>query len=360
MEAGNLIVDTTARIFEDLGSPQHVNLARDDAWRQPLWGALEEMGLTRTWVPDTLNGAGAGVTDGFEVLRVAGMYAVAVPLAETLIAGWALASAGIEVPLGPLAVIAAPPGELTGREGAIAVDERGRLFGRASGVAFGRDADHLAVELQPEGTDASRKVALVAASACRVHPGESLAGDPFDTVELDGVVPLALGEPDARAVGGFTMGAAVRAMLMAGALQSVLDISVEYATERVAFERPIGKFQAVQHNLARLAGEAAAANASANSCAYAIEQAGSYDEGVFIEVASAKIRVGEAAYEGGMIGHQTHGAIGFTREHILHRYTHRLWSWRDEFGDEAHWAAALGARIASGGADGLWPILTRI
>ena len=46
-------------------------------------------------------------------------------------------------------------------------------------------------------------------------------------------------------------------------LETLLDRSVTYANERVAFEKKIGKFQAVQHNLAKLAGETSAALAAA-------------------------------------------------------------------------------------------------
>ena len=153
------------------------------------------------------------------------------------------------------------------------------------------------------------------------------------------------------------MGAAVRAMQMAGALQSILDRSVAYAQERVAFERPIGGFQAVQHNLARLAGEAAAALAAAGSAADAIAAEPAFSDAVFLEVASAKIRAGEAATAGAAIAHQVHGAIGFSREHVLHRYTQRLLAWRDDFGSESAWAVRLGEQVASAGADALWPAL---
>jgi acyl-CoA dehydrogenase len=150
---------------------------------------------------------------------------------------------------------------------------------------------------------------------------------------------------------------------------------VSYANERVAFERPIAKFQAVQHNLARLAGEVAVAVAAATSAADAIASAGlspplapprkgqgnpggaCFDEAVFLEVAAAKIRVGEAATEGAAIAHQVLGAIGFTQEHTLHRFTRRLWAWRDDFGNESWWAAKLGALVAAKGPDGLWPML---
>ena len=85
------IVDTATRIFTDFCDPQTVNRAKDDAWKAPAWAALEEAGLTLAWVPEALGGAGAELADGFAVLREAGRFAAAVPLAETLLAGWLLA-----------------------------------------------------------------------------------------------------------------------------------------------------------------------------------------------------------------------------------------------------------------------------
>ena len=52
-----------------------------------------------------------------------------------------------------------------------------------------------------------------------------------------------------------------------------------------------------------------------------------------------------------------HGAIGFTIEHILHRYSLRALAWRDDFGSESHWAVELGKRVAERGADELWPLV---
>ena len=113
----------------------------------------------------------------------------------------------------------------------------------------------------------------------------------------------------------------------------------------------------MQHNLARLGGETAAAIAAAGSVAYTLGNAVSFDDHVFLEVAAAKIRVGEAAGEGARIAHQAHGAIGFTAEHILHRFTTRLWSWRDDFGSESVWAVRLGEMVATRGADDVWPMV---
>ena len=86
--------------------------------------------------------------------------------------------------------------------------------------------------------------------------------------------------------------------------------------------------------------------------------AGAFNDAIFLEAATAaKIRFGRGrAGEGAAIAHQVFGAIGFTSEHILHRYTLRMLAWRDDFGNESHWAEALGQRkIAARGADEFWP-----
>ena len=111
----------------------------------------------------------------------------------------------------------------------------------------------------------------------------------------------------------------------------------------------------MQQNLARLAGETAAALAVSGSAAEAIGESGKFDDNVLLEVCSAKIRTAEAAAEGSAIAHQVFGAIGFTQEHILHRFTLRMLAWRDDFGNESYWANELGKRAACRGADEFWP-----
>ena len=142
---------------------------------------------------------------------------------------------------------------------------------------------------------------------------------------------------------------------MAGALEHILDQSVQWSLDRVQFGRPIAKFQAVQHNLATLAGEVAAAGAAADAAAEAI--AGHGDR-TAAEVAIAKLRVGEAAGAGAAIAHQVHGAMGFTYEHRCTRDAPAV-GWREEFGNETHMGVQLGHMVAAQGADALWPFVTR-
>ena len=341
----NFVAETAARIFADLADPQDINKARDGGWKAALWQALAGNGLTLAWVPEESGGAGAELADGFAVLGVAGRYAVGVPLAETLLAGWLLSRAGLKSPEGAMSVAPARPGDT------IALNADGTLSGRSRGVPFAREAQHLAVL-------AGSSVALVETKACRVSDGTNLASEASNTVTFDRVTPLAIAPAkgiDQTAL--MLMGCVVRSVQTAGALEAILDMTVRYANERVAFERPIAKFQAVQHNLARLAGEVAAAMTAAHSAADAIAHAEKFDDAIFLEATAAKIRSVEAAQEGAAIAHQVHGAIGFTSEHILHRYTLRMLAWRDDFGNESHWAAALGNKIAARGADEFWPLV---
>ncbi|MCB1524307.1 MAG: acyl-CoA dehydrogenase, partial [Rhodoblastus sp.] len=144
-------------------------------------------------------------------------------------------------------------------------------------------------------------------------------------------------------------GAAMRANQIAGALSRALEITLQYANERVQFGKPIAKFQAIQHNLAMLAAHSAAANAAADMAAEAAANGMK-----LLPIAAAKARCGEAASIGAGIAHQTHGAIGFTREHMLHYFTKRLWSWRDEFGKESDWSLVIGRAAAKAGPTRIW------
>jgi acyl-CoA dehydrogenase len=268
-----------------------------------------------------------------------------VPLTETLTAGWLLAQAGLDAPEGAMTVAPARPRDR------IMVNSDDTLDGRARHVPFARDVEHMAVQTQ----DGS--VALVAAGDCDFEDAANLAGDSAATVIFDGVVPRACARNIVEPNSLLRFGAVVRSVQMAGALETVLALSVRYANERVAFERRIGKFQAVQQNLAKLAGETAAALAAAGSAADTIAHDGIDADALMLEAASAKIRAGEAAAEGAAIAHQVHGAIGFTNEHVLHRFTLRLLSWRDDFGSESYWAAQLGGMVAQRGGDNFWPLL---
>jgi acyl-CoA dehydrogenase len=350
-ESSNIVVETAERIFADLCDPQTVNSAKDDSWKDSLWKALSENGLTLAWVSEAHGGSGASLADGFELLSAAGRFAVPVPLAETMLAGWLLSQGGIVSPDGAMSIAPVQPKDR------ITLNADGTLSGRARGIPFAREAQHFAVLAHgPKGVT----VALVAAKDCRREDDENLAGEPADNLVFDKTMPLKTG----AAPKGFDqtslmlMGCVARSLQIAGALQYMLTRSVNYSQERVAFEKKISKFQAVQHNLAKLAGETAAAVAAAGSAADTISSNSAWgDEATFLEATAAKIRCAEAAGTGSAIAHQVHGAIGFTKEYVLHRFSLRTLGWRDDFGNESYWAVELGNMVARHGADDLWPLV---
>jgi acyl-CoA dehydrogenase len=340
-----LLGDTVGRLFTDLVTKELIESAERGVWPDKLWRALEEGGLTLPLVPETGGGAGGTWLDAHVVVRAAGQHAAPVPLAETIVASGLLAGAGLPVPLGPLTFAPARAGETLTLAGS-------RLRGTVTRVPWGGAAAHVVVLAERDGRPT---VALVPRGAGRLTADRNLALEPRDTLAFDDATVLAAA-PAGAGTSAETLlvyGALVRAAQMAGAVESLLQQSVRYATERRQFGRPIGSYQAVQHNLAVLAGHAAAAAIAAER-AFAAADAGN----LWFHAAAAKIRAGEAAGVAAGLAHGVHGAIGFTYEHSLHFATRRLWSWRAEFGAESRWAAELGRRVTARGADLLWPDLT--
>lgn len=339
---GDQLRETAARVFAGHCEPAAQRAAEQGIWPTAAWTALAEAGFLRAMAPESAGGFGIDVADALSLLKVAGAYALPAPLAETMLAGWLLAGAGLEIPEGILTVAPNPAADSL----SLSQDQTGwRLDGSASRVPWARNAD--AIALMVNAGDGAR-VVLATRDQWRSDAGENIAREPRDAVHFDcarvqtAVAPF--GARQLRAVG-----AAMRVQQMAGALVRLTAMTTQYAQDRVQFGRPIGKFQAVQQNLAVLAGQAAAASAAADWAAEAVA------DGVrLLPIAAAKARVGEAAGIGAAIAHQVHGAIGFTAEHSLHFLTKRLWSWRDEFGNEAEWNLLVGRHMAEAGSHRLW------
>jgi acyl-CoA dehydrogenase len=331
------LISTIDRVFEAHCGKAVRESAEGGEWPKALWQALEEVGLTTAALPESAGGSGLEFHEAMLALKRTAYHAAPVPLAETMLAGRLLVAAGLAVPDGPLTVAA----------GSLVIDG-GAVSGSVRRVPWGADCPHVVVAV-------GDSLALVSTAGTVRGLEKNLAGEPrvvlqFDSAPLIAVAPLpdAAGRMQAE-------GALLRSVQMAGALERTLEYALLYANERVQFGRAIGKFQAIQHLLAVLAGHVAASSAAADA---AVEASAGAPDGFMVPV--AKARIGEAAGRASEIAHQVHGAMGYTREHNLHYSTRRLWSWRDEFGNEAHWQVRLGRMIAAKGADALWPLLTGV
>lgn len=333
-EMNHELQELAESVFADAASP-------DTGFDAALWGTLEETGLARLTLPADAGGSQGSFAEAAVVLAAAGAHAARVPLVETdLLAGWLLHAAGVPLPEGPLTAV-------TGTLEVEGTDVRGRLHR----VPWARAAAGVAVL-----TDA--EVVLLRPEALTITDGANLAEEPRDAVVVNGSAEAVAPIPDGAAAELRLRAALGRAQLLAGAARGALAATVRYAGERVQFGRAIGRFQAVQQQLALAAAEVAAASAAASAAARTAAADGMSAPSTRFAVAAAKARTSEAAGAVARTAHQVHGAIGFTREHDLRLTTTRLWAWREEDGSDAQWNAELGATVLAAGPDGLWPLIT--
>lgn len=354
-EVATMLGDTVNRLFGDKVTAELLASTEDGVWPDALWAAVEEAGLTLPMVSEKRGGVGCSWLDARVVLHGAGQYAVPLPLAETILAGWLLDCAGIEPPMGPMSVAYAAQG--AGLH--LFRDADGwRLDGVAPRVPWGSKAGHVVVVEEAEG---AVRVALVANADYQAEPDKNMAREPRDTLRFENAPVAACGVAAGLPENAVQLyGALIRSIQIGGALERALVESVKYANDRVQFGKPIGKFQAVQQSLAQLADEVAACGAAGTAACAAVDKSlrTNNPEDVWLRIAAAKTRASEGAGKGASISHQAHGAFGFTYEHVLHFATRRLWSWRSEFGTGDVWAQELGKRVVDIGADNLWETLT--
>ncbi len=361
-----MIAATVSRLFNDLINRELLESVEAGQWPVDLWKAVNEMGLPDVLLLDPEDNPWQQC---YEILREAGHYALPLPLAETMLVRYCLqrfnAVAAAEKHLRNPATIMTLQQACSSLHASNLRYDKGRLSGEWRQVAFARFCEYALVEFPLGSGTATGLVSLYntadsAASFNEQQPGtveireqETICGEARDTVKLHEVQVHILHQSSGSLL--LPTLAWMRAVMISGAVQEVLDASVKYASERSQFGRAIGKFQAIQHALAQLAGEAACATMAAQAV---IDEAGLSDE--IFAPACAKIRCGEASGKAAAIAHQVHGAIGFTREHQLHFLTRRLWSWRAEYGDERYWAELLGRQAikAAQSEQGLWPWLS--
>ncbi|AVO46558.1 acyl-CoA dehydrogenase [Phreatobacter cathodiphilus] len=302
-----LIADTADRLMAEVVTPAAVRGLKDRAAAAPVWSLLAESGFLDALVAEADGGAGLTAAEALPVLLAAGRHALPLPLGATMAARAAIAAAGEAAPEGMIALAASarrdgddlvaqvPAGEFA--DAVLVPSEGGAML-----LAVGRAAE------EPTGEG----------SFCRLRWRG--ANGPL----LSGFDPL-------------LAGARIEAAEMAGAMEAMLATTLRYANDRSQFGKPIGKFQAVQQQLAVMTERVHGARAAADLAARAPD--------VPEAVATAKITIGEAAAEVTAIAHAVHGAIGMTEELDLHLLSDRLRRGRLRYGSERHWAGRLGEAV---------------
>lgn len=309
-EMDDMLIEPFRRLLADVATPAAVRLAERTAGVPPLWSEIEASGFLDALLPEERGGAGLRLADVFPLVAATGEFALPAPFAETMVARALLASRGAEPPAGA-AIVLAPPSAIV------------PLAGAATHALLPREDRLVLVAIGDGGID------------------------PFGTggrvIDRDGAALLSVA---AGTIDLSLFAAGLAAAKMAGAMVRLLDMTIGYSGERQQFGRTLGKFQAIQHNLAVMAEQVASASVAAR-----IGMSGAHFDPA--RVALAKCRTSEASHQIVGIAHAVHGAIGATEEYDLQLYTRRLKEWQIAFGSESHWAVRLArARLASGFSNG--------
>lgn len=344
-----MIVEAATRLFSAQCTPRVLADAGQGIFPAALWSAIEDNGWASMLAAEAHGGIAATPADAVAVLRAAGRHAVPLPLAETLVGRWLLSKAGVGPAKGTLALVMVRQPDGWNIEGAGATRV---IRGSERAVAWGKAAGAVLVVVRD---GAGVAVATVGSEHFKVDGRTNIAGEPRDGLTADGVSVRFSCVPAVSLDTVLQMVSLCRAGLMCGALQRILELSVGYARDRVQFGRPLAKFQAIQQQLAELAGAVASATAITNATAHVI--GGEHGD---LMTAAMRARLAGAIDTGTAVAHQVHGAMGFTREYALHEYTRRLWAWRDEYGSAAEWRERLGRAFAGTPADELWSRLARV
>jgi acyl-CoA dehydrogenase len=352
------VEEAIADVLTDLCTPERL-AEHGEALDRRLWSTLASAGYTRIGLPERVGGSGGTLAEAAVVLRLAGEHGTAAPIAEAWLGGHLLAAGGLTLPDGVLTI---------GRDPLTATPDGDgwRISGSLRRVAYGRDADvvaglahspdHMIVFVAPVDAGAGARAATV------MRRGTNLAREPRDDLRLD----LTLGpdraarlpgrDPDAELLARARLASA---LMIAGAAQRALDLTVRHIGQRRQFGRALAAFQAVQQLLATAAGETAAARSAAEG-AVRVGAGGFGDTEARLSAAAAKTRASSAATVVASVAHQLHGAIGITEEYALRFATTRLWSGRDEWPSGSQSAEDLSAGALAAAEHGLWPLLVAL
>ena len=311
----DLLSDALRQLLEDKCTAQLVRSVEAGQSPADFWSRLEESGFADALVSETDGGAGLALSDVFPLLELCGAFAVPVPLAHTMFARSLLALAGVERPHGSIGIAS------------VTALESGGI--RCSLAPFGRVADWVLTSV--EGASL-----LLAVAHARATPGVF----PLDATLEWSETAVAQAQRVAGSHDLEALQACSAAAQISGALMNVFGRTLQYANERQQFGRPIGKFQAIQHQLSVLSEHTLAARMAAQ---IGCHSASSMPDRM--RVAVAKARTSEAALEVAALAHSIHGAIGFTAEFALQLDTRRLHAWRQAAGSESYWHAVLGEEL---------------
>jgi alkylation response protein AidB-like acyl-CoA dehydrogenase len=313
----------------------------DEGWDKTTYRQIAELGWTGLSVAEDAGGAGMGFIDEAVVFEELGRglfpgpyfstVALALPLLEGtdeaipgIVSGERTATLAWAEPSGPLRISDAAK--------TTAKAERANgdwtVTGEKILVPDGNIVDYiLVVAAASEGLGVwavergdAKPVEHSTMDRTRRLSSISLSGAPARLVVEPGKAEEALAKVRLRALSAV-------ALESVGIAQRALELAIGHVTERKQFDKPIGTYQAVSHQVADIYVDLEIARSLAYWAAWCVETG---DDQAEVAVAAAKSAAGEAAVLACERAIQVHGGIGFTWEHVLHLFYKRA-QWIDTF-----------------------------
>ncbi len=313
IELDDIFLDSFSGLLDSVSDNAAIRSVQEGHSTDAIWEAVQESGFVDALLSEDAGGAGFDTATVVPLIVAAGERLLPVAFAQTMVARLLASKAGAELGVdGP--VVLWP------------LNEAGKLRSQAAPAIW--EAGHALVQ---QGNGFS------------VRPLVAGERDGFGYIAAElyaGAAPLATFTLEGEDL--LVWSAAITSLLMSGALNKVMQMTLDYVNERKQFGKPLSKFQAIQHMTAQMAEQAVIAETAA--------RLGFTSEGATLSplrVAVAKSVTGEAANTVASVAHACFAAIGITEEYDLQLFTRSLKRAQVSFGTDAYWAGMLGkARLA--------------
>lgn len=318
------------------------------------WKQLGELGFLGLILPEEYGGAGLGWVDLVVLLEETGRTLFPSPLISTTLAGAVILDEGSDAQkrrwlpgiasgsiIGTTAVL-----EESDDHSLEGVQLRGRLEGDGyvlSGekhfVVDAGQADLFVVAFRTGDAPDDVALGLVEANVAEVSVEEGTTLDRtrrVGTVRFDGAAAMLLGDTERAGpavLRHLDRGALAVAAEIIGVIEGALDLTVQYAKDRIQFGSPIGRYQGVKHPLAEIYVDLESLKSLAYYAAWALDDS---PGDVPAAVSEAKAFASVAVTQAGISAIQLHGAVGYTDEYDVQLYLKRSKWARPLYGDETH------------------------
>ncbi len=287
------IKDTAHQFLASRFKPDKVReLAEAGSYDDALWSEVSELGWPGLAISPEHGGGGLGMVELMILCEELGYACAPLPLLANAAAGLAIELAGSDEQRATRL-----PGIASG-EGRGAIGGMGVCMDApGAAVLVEIDDEHSATLSDPEAAGIEPLDLIDQTRRYSRAPGAGAEELPGDAAPARDRISVAL------------------AAELVGLGQRALDMAVAYAKEREQFERPIGAYQGVSHQCARMLYDVEEARSLTYFAAWAAD---AEPESLPLAAAMAKARASEAAWEVCKSSIQVHGGIGFTWEHDLH------------------------------------------